>query len=102
MRAGALAVMLCCAPLTLCCVFVSACVVSLCAPKQVITYIVVEIEKALVDPLLMPWVVRPVLEFLEDITPNWLRMPQNRVSIWKGCKKPMDPPAVKHGSFRAP
>jgi hypothetical protein len=73
---------------------------AMCA--MVITYIVVEIEKALVDPLLMPWVVRPVLEFLEDITPNWLRMPQNRVSIWKGCKKPMDPPAVKHGSFRAP
>lgn len=79
------------------CVCVCACVCS-----QVITYIVVEIEKALVDPLLMPWVVRPVLEFLEDITPNWLRMPQNRVSLWKGCKKPMDPPAVKHsGSFAA-
>jgi hypothetical protein len=68
----------------------------ICSPLQIITYIVVEIEKALVDPLLMPWVVRPVLEFLEDITPNWLRMPQNRVSIWKGCKKPMHPPAVKH------
>lgn len=62
---------------------------------QVITYAVVEVEKALVDPVLMP-VVRPVLEFLEDITPNWLRIPQNRVSLWKGCKKPMAPPAVKH------
>lgn len=62
---------------------------------QVITYAVVEIEKALVDPVLMP-VVRPVLEFLEDITPNWLRIPQNRVSLWKGCKKPQGPPAVKH------
>lgn len=63
---------------------------------QFITYVVVEIEKALVDPLLMPWVVRPVLEFLEDITPNWLRIPENRVSLWRGCKKPMAPPAVKH------
>jgi len=61
-----------------------------------IAYAVVEVEKALVDPLLMPWVVRPVLEFLEDITPNWLRIPQNRVSLWKGCKKPTAPPAVKY------
>jgi hypothetical protein len=49
---------------------------------------VVEVEKALVDPVLMPWVVNPVFEFLEDHTPNWLRMPQNRVSLWKGCKRP--------------
>lgn len=59
-------------------------------------YAVVEIEKALVDPVLMP-VIRPVLEFLEDITPNWLRIPDNRVSMWKGCKKPnAGTAAVKH------
>jgi hypothetical protein len=37
---------------------------------QFIAYAVVEVEKALVDPLLMPWVVRPVLEFLE-VGPVW-------------------------------
>jgi hypothetical protein len=37
-----------------------------------------------------------VLLCLQDITPNWLRIPQNRVSLWKGCKKPTAPPAVKY------
>lgn len=36
-----------------------------------IIYAVVEVEKALVDPVLMP-LIRPVLTFLENITPKWL------------------------------
>jgi hypothetical protein len=39
---------------------------------MVVVYIVVEIEKALVDPLLMP-MVSPVLDFLEEHTPKFLR-----------------------------
>eukprot|EP00775_Hariotina_reticulata_P004052 gene4052-4299_t len=43
----------------------------------VIVYVVVEIEKALVDPLLMP-LVRPVLRMIENILPSWLKMPKPR------------------------
>lgn len=42
--------------------------------SMVIVYIVVEIEKALVDPLLMP-MVRPLLEFIEEHSPKFLRIP---------------------------
>lgn len=38
---------------------------------MVIVYAVVEVEKALVDPLLMP-MIKPVLRFLEARTPLWL------------------------------
>lgn len=41
---------------------------------MVIVYIVVEVEKALVDPLLMP-MVRPVLDFIEEHSPKFLRRP---------------------------
>jgi len=36
-----------------------------------IVYGIVEIEKALVDPLLMP-MIKPVLRFFEKLTPQWL------------------------------
>lgn len=42
---------------------------------MVVVFVVVEIEKALVDPVLMP-VVRPVLDFVSDHSPAWLRSPQ--------------------------
>ena len=38
----------------------------------IVLYVIVEIEKALVDPLLMP-MVRPMLRFLENHSPGWLR-----------------------------
>jgi len=41
---------------------------------MVVVYIVVEVEKALVDPLLMP-MVRPVLDFIEEHSPKFLRLP---------------------------
>lgn len=50
---------------------------------MVIVYVVVEIEKVLVDPVLMP-IVRPVLQFIEDHTPEWLSMPKPK--NWKGCR----------------
>ncbi|KAF8062005.1 calcium-transporting ATPase 1 [Scenedesmus sp. PABB004] len=59
--------------------------------SMVIVYVIVEVEKKLVDPVLMP-VIRPVLQFLEDHTPAWLSMPQPKV--FKGCKRPA--PRVKH------
>jgi len=39
---------------------------------MIVVYIIVEIEKALVDPLLMP-MVRPVLRWVENHTPKFLR-----------------------------
>lgn len=48
--------------------------------SMVIVYVVVEIEKRLVDPVLMP-IVRPILQFIEDHTPSWLSMP--RPKKWK-------------------
>ena len=39
---------------------------------MVAVYLIVELEKALVDPLLMPF-VRPVLNFAARHTPAWLR-----------------------------
>eukprot|EP00775_Hariotina_reticulata_P011376 gene11376-11525_t len=38
---------------------------------MVIVYLVVELEKALVDPLLMP-MIRPVFKAIERVTPAWL------------------------------
>lgn len=45
---------------------------------MIIVYLVVELEKALVDPVLMP-VVRPVLDFIGDHSPAWLRHPKKLV-----------------------
>jgi hypothetical protein len=42
---------------------------------MVIVYVVVEIEKALVDPVLMP-IVSPVIEFIEEHSPKFLRIPK--------------------------
>eukprot|EP00879_Flechtneria_rotunda_P021127 GHRR01022257.1.p1 GENE.GHRR01022257.1~~GHRR01022257.1.p1 ORF type:complete len:155 (+),score=42.35 GHRR01022257.1:185-649(+) len=42
---------------------------------MVVVYITVEVEKALVDPVLMP-VVRPVLDWIGAHTPSWLHMPK--------------------------
>jgi hypothetical protein len=50
-----------------------------------IVYFVVEFEKALVDPVLMPIFVRPVLNWVEKHTPDWLSMPKPHK--WKGCRK---------------
>eukprot|EP00878_Enallax_costatus_P000946 GHUV01001076.1.p1 GENE.GHUV01001076.1~~GHUV01001076.1.p1 ORF type:complete len:1052 (+),score=317.95 GHUV01001076.1:265-3420(+) len=52
--------------------------------SMVIVYVVVEIEKKLVDPVLMP-VVRPILQFIEDHTPECLSMPKPRK--WTNCRK---------------
>lgn len=55
-----------------------------------VVYAVVEIEKALVDPVLMP-VIRPVLTFLENITPKWLtvdRPLKERLSLAHLCGNP--------------
>lgn len=53
--------------------------------SMVIVYFVVEFEKALVDPVLMPLLVRPVLNWVEKHTPDWLSMP--KPNKWMGCKK---------------
>ncbi|WIA38354.1 hypothetical protein OEZ86_001687 [Tetradesmus obliquus] len=53
--------------------------------SMVIVYFVVEFEKALVDPVLMPLLVRPVLNWVEKHTPDWLSMPKPHK--WMGCKK---------------
>lgn len=45
---------------------------------MIIVYLVVELEKVLVDPVLMP-VVRPVLDFIADHSPSWLRNPKTLV-----------------------
>lgn len=44
--------------------------------------------QALVDPMLMP-AVRPVLDFLEDVTPGWLKQPSTLVPNIKACAKPV-------------
>lgn len=46
---------------------------------MVIVYVVVEVEKALVDPVLMP-IVSPVLDFIEEHSPKFLRIPKAVVS----------------------
>lgn len=45
---------------------------------MIVMYVIVEIEKALVDPVLMP-IVRPVLEFIEDHSPRFLKLPVDTV-----------------------
>lgn len=45
---------------------------------MVAVFFIVEIEKALVDPVLMP-MVRPVLDFISNHCPNWLRYPSTIV-----------------------
>jgi hypothetical protein len=56
-----------------------------------IVYAVVEVEKRLVDPVLMP-IVRPVLQFIENHTPQWLSMPVPKVPSFKGCRQPKNKP----------
>lgn len=53
---------------------------------MVIVYIVVEIEKALVDPVLMP-VVGPVLDFIDEHSPKFLRRPRLDVMVPQVVKK---------------
>lgn len=53
---------------------------------MVIVYIVVEIEKALVDPVLMP-LVSPVLDFIEEHSPKFLRMPKLDAMVPQAVKK---------------
>ena len=48
-----------------------------------VVYVIVEVEKALVDPLFMP-ILRPVLAWLEDHTPDFLSV---RTSLQAGSKK---------------
>lgn len=53
-------------------------------------YIIVEVEKALVDPVLMP-VIKPVFRFLEDHSPKWLtvdRPLKDRLSLSHLCGNP--------------
>ena len=49
-----------------------------------IVFVLVEVEKALVDPLLMP-ILRPVLAWLEDHTPDFLSVKQSAKSLKGGC-----------------
>jgi hypothetical protein len=53
---------------------------------MVIVYVVVEIEKALVDPVLMP-VVGPVLDFIEEHSPKCLRLPRLDAMVPQAVKK---------------
>ncbi len=43
-----------------------------------VIFVVVEVEKALVDPLLMPYIVRPILTFAEKYTPDFLSVDTKR------------------------
>lgn len=55
----------------------------------VIVFVVVEIEKALVDPVLMP-VIRPVLTWLENHTPSWLSVqPRALLGPVRRCINPV-------------
>ncbi len=45
--------------------------------SMVVVYVIVEVEKALVDPVLMP-VIRPILRWIEDHTPTWLQTVSTR------------------------
>eukprot|EP00878_Enallax_costatus_P016478 GHUV01017284.1.p1 GENE.GHUV01017284.1~~GHUV01017284.1.p1 ORF type:complete len:303 (+),score=63.34 GHUV01017284.1:644-1552(+) len=47
--------------------------------SMIIVFLVVELEKALVDPVLMP-IVGPVLDFISDHSPRWLKNPKALVS----------------------
>ncbi|KAJ3413027.1 hypothetical protein HDV05_008618 [Chytridiales sp. JEL 0842] len=40
--------------------------------SMVIVYVIVEVEKALVDPVLMPF-VRPILRWMGHVSPKWLK-----------------------------
>jgi hypothetical protein len=39
--------------------------------SAVITYVIVEIEKALIDPVVVP-LMRPIIRFIRRISPKWL------------------------------
>ncbi|KAF6253279.1 hypothetical protein COO60DRAFT_1628274 [Scenedesmus sp. NREL 46B-D3] len=53
--------------------------------SMVVVFLVVELEKALVDPVLMP-IVRPVLAFFANHSPRWLWVVNpKKVNITVGC-----------------
>ncbi|KAF6261592.1 cation transporting ATPase [Scenedesmus sp. NREL 46B-D3] len=54
---------------------------------MVVIYAIVEVEKALVDPVLMP-MIRPVLRFLENITPEWLTVEHSKPLFIKCMQAP--------------
>jgi hypothetical protein len=64
---------------------------------MVTVYAIVEIEKALVDPLFMP-LLRPVFKFIEDHTPDWLSLkgayPKNWLKTWRKKKAAADQQAA--------
>jgi hypothetical protein len=74
---------------------------------MVVIYAIVEIEKALVDPLLMP-LVRPVLDFIGAHSPKFLRIPRRiKAKVKKavgssGEKKGKDGEAPKKRRFPMP
>jgi hypothetical protein len=55
--------------------------------SMVALYLLVEVEKALVDPVLMP-IIRPVLAFIERHTPDWLAVDRKSINWMKRCRKP--------------
>ena len=55
--------------------------------SMVALYLLVEIEKALVDPVLMP-IIRPVLAFIERHTPEWLAVDRKSINWIKRCRRP--------------
>jgi magnesium-transporting ATPase (P-type) len=57
---------------------------------MILVYVIVEIEKALVDPVLMPLVVKPLFKVLGRWTPAWLRPSTLRKEQDKKMKKDHD------------
>jgi potassium/sodium efflux P-type ATPase len=62
---------------------------------MVVIYIVVEFEKAVLDPILMPLVARPFLKVAGRLTPAWLRPSTLRNDEMEKIKKDHD--AHEHG-----
>ncbi|KAI8475578.1 MAG: cation transporting ATPase [Monoraphidium minutum] len=52
---------------------------------MVVVYVVVEVEKALVDPILMPF-VRPILDFIDRHSPRFLHAPRRAAAaVFRPC-----------------
>lgn len=68
---------------------------------MIVVYAIVEIEKALVDPVLMP-IVRPFLTFVERHSPKFLRIPRKIASKLKPSKGAGGEGAKKKRRFPMP
>lgn len=54
--------------------------------SMVVVYAIVEVEKALVDPVLMPF-IRPILHWIEEHTPTWLQTVNTRDKLEERAAK---------------